>query len=270
VSFELIRNLCRDMEIKEINEKIRSKKVIIFDLDKTLARSKLSIDGEMAEILSRLLERYKISIITGGRLEQLKEQVVDHLDISPDLISNLYLQPTSGSALYVWDKNNWNEVYNEKIPEAERDRIIKTLEQAILDSGVEIPKEVYGERIEDRESQITFSALGQDALPEVKGHWDPDLKKREKIQEILQPRLPEYEVAIGGMNSIDINKNGLNKGFGVVQLSEKLTIPIEDMLFIGDRLEPGGNDHSVVDTGIDWIDVLNVGETKDILHKLLN
>jgi len=232
------------MEIKNIDQKTWQKKVIIFDLDKTLAKSKSPMDGEMVEILSKLLKRYKISVITGGKLEQLIEQVVTPLDVSLDVFSNLYLQPTSGSALYTWLNDKWNEIYNEEISKTERDKIKKALEQAIVDSDVEIPEEVYGERIEDRVSQVTFSALGQKAPLGAKRDWDPDKEKREKIQKILQPRLPEYEVAIGGMNSIDVYKKGQGKGYGVKKLSEELNIAITDMLFIGDRLEPGGNDHS--------------------------
>ncbi len=42
--------------------------------------------------------------------------------------------------------------------------------------------ETWGEQIEDRGSQITFSALGQQAPIEEKKKWDPDFTKREKIK----------------------------------------------------------------------------------------
>lgn len=257
------------MEIKDINEEIRQKKVIIFDLDKTLSESKSPIDSDMAGILSSLLEKYKISVISGGKLEQLTKGVVNHLKISKDFFPNLYLQPTSGAALYVWSNDKWDEVYSKEIPEVEREKIKKALEESIIDSGVLIPEEVYGERIEDRGSQVTFSAFGQKAPIEVKRDWDVNKKKREKIQEVLKSKIPEYEASIGGSSSIDITKKGLNKGYGVMRLSEELSTPIKEMLFIGDRLEPGGNDYSVVQTGIDWIDVSEPKETKDILRKLL-
>jgi len=257
------------VEIKNIDEKVRSKKVIIFDLDKTLALSKSPIDSGMAELLAQLLEKYKISVISGGKLKQFIKQIVVHLKVSPDILSNLYLQPTSGTALYVWNNNEWDEIYDEKISETEREIIKNALKESIVDSGVEISENVYGERIEDRESQITFSAFGQEAPFEIKCDWDKDLKKREKIQKILQPRIPEYEVSIGGVSSIDITKKGLNKGYGVKKLSEELNVAIKDMLFVGDRLEPGGNDHSVIETGVDWIDVSGPEETKKLIEQLI-
>jgi len=258
------------MEIKDINEEIKQKKVIIFDLDKTLAVSKSLIDSGMVEVISKLLKNHIVSVISGGKLEQLIKQVAGCLDNSLNIFSNLYFQPTSGSALYSWKNNEWREVYSEEIPEDERQMIKSALKESITQSGIEIPKNVYGERIEDRGSQVTFSAYGQEAPFEIKRDWDVDLKKRKKIQKILASKIPAYEVSIGGANSVDITKKGSNKGYGVKKLSQELHIAIKDMLFIGDRLEPGGNDHSVIATGIDWIDVSGPEETKTILSKLLS
>ena len=42
------------------------KKLVVFDLDGTLARSKSSIDPEMAGLLVRLLGIVKVAIISGG------------------------------------------------------------------------------------------------------------------------------------------------------------------------------------------------------------
>jgi hydroxymethylpyrimidine pyrophosphatase-like HAD family hydrolase len=40
------------------------KKIICFDLDGTLAPSKERLDDEMAELVSKLLEKYYMSVIT--------------------------------------------------------------------------------------------------------------------------------------------------------------------------------------------------------------
>ena len=42
------------------------KKLIVFDLDGTLAESKASLDAEMAALLNRLLEIVKVAVISGG------------------------------------------------------------------------------------------------------------------------------------------------------------------------------------------------------------
>jgi gamma-glutamyltranspeptidase len=52
------------------------------------------------------------------------------------------------------------------------------------------PEQTWGEQIEDRGSQITFSALGQQAPIEAKRHWDPDFAKRRKMKALLDERIP--------------------------------------------------------------------------------
>src|ERR1035441_10285233 len=61
---------------------------------------------------------------------------------------------------------------------------------------------------QDRGSQITFSALGQQAPLEEKKKWDPDFAKRKKIKAILDKLIPEFSVRMGGATSVDITKTG--------------------------------------------------------------
>jgi phosphomannomutase len=55
------------------------KGLIIFDLDGTLAESKLPLDAEMAALLARLLEVVKVAVISGGAWAQYEKQVLSHL-----------------------------------------------------------------------------------------------------------------------------------------------------------------------------------------------
>jgi hypothetical protein len=69
---------------------------------------------------------------------------------------------------------------------------------------------VWGEPIEDRGSQITFSALGQQAPLEEKKRWDPDFTKRKKIKAVLENLIPEFSVHLGGTTSVDVTKPGID------------------------------------------------------------
>ena len=60
-------------------EQFRNKKLIIFDLDDTLAPSKSSIDEEMAGLLAKLLEVKKIAVMSGGSLQRLELQILREL-----------------------------------------------------------------------------------------------------------------------------------------------------------------------------------------------
>ena len=55
------------------------KKLIVFDLDGTLAASKSSLDAEMSSLLHDLLGVVKVAIISGGAWLQFEKQVLSHL-----------------------------------------------------------------------------------------------------------------------------------------------------------------------------------------------
>jgi phosphomannomutase len=52
------------------------KKLVVFDLDGTLAESKSAIDAEMAKLLDSLLDLVKVSVISGGAWLQFEKQVL--------------------------------------------------------------------------------------------------------------------------------------------------------------------------------------------------
>ncbi len=122
--------------------------------------------------------------------------------------------------------------------------------------------------IEDRDSQITFSALGQAAPLDEKKKWDPDFGKRKKIAAILTPLIPEFSIQLGGSTSIDITRPGIDKAYGVQKLKETLGIAIEDMIFVGDALFPGGNDYPAKQAGVVSIAVRDPEETKRVIEAI--
>ena len=136
------------------------KTLIVFDLDGTLAESKASLDAEMATLLSTLLGIVKVAVISGGNWPQFEKQVLSNLPHDGRL-KNLSLLPTCGTKFYQY-AGDWKKLYSEDFTAAEKDKIISSLNKAITAAGCKVEK-VWGEVIEDRGSQITFSALGQQA-----------------------------------------------------------------------------------------------------------
>jgi phosphomannomutase len=55
------------------------KKLIVFDLDGTLAKSKSSLDAEMSTLLSALLGVVKVAVISGGNWTQFQKQLLSLL-----------------------------------------------------------------------------------------------------------------------------------------------------------------------------------------------
>ena len=129
--------------------------------------------------------------------------------------------------------------------------------------------EPWGEILEDRGSQITFSALGQQAPREAKHTWDPDGAKRAALRDAVAARLPGLEVRSGGSTSIDVTRAGIDKAFGIRALTERTGIPLSEMLFYGDRLDEGGNDYPVRAIGVPSVAVEGWEDTADKLDALL-
>ena len=130
----------------------------------------------------------------------------------------------------------------------EKETIIGALNNSVAAVGLKVEK-VWGEVIEDRGSQITFSALGQQAPLDEKKKWDPDFAKRKKIKAILDKLIPEFSVRLGGATSIDVTKPGIDKAYGIRKLRDILCIAIRDMIYIGDAVFPGGNDYPAKEAG---------------------
>lgn len=247
---------------------IQSKKLLMFDLDGTLTQSKSGISPDMAEALTKLISKKKVAIISGGGYPQFQAQILYYLPHNTENFENLFLMPTSGTRLYSW-RGSWNEQYAEHLSIRDKEKIMIALNSALKQGGYIQPQKIYGSIIEDRGSQITFSALGQQAPGKEKSSWDPTREKREAIAGFLQPKLTEFDVRIGGSTSIDITKKGVNKAFGIRRLEEYLKLGPDDIVFVGDALFPGGNDYPARATGVDCIMVKGPAETQKLIENWL-
>jgi phosphomannomutase len=227
------------------------KSLIIFDLDDTLAESKSAILPDMAVALRQLLDIKKVAIITGGKYEQIIKQVVAHLPSDVNL-SNLYLFPTCGASFYQFVDGAWTNIYEERLSPEDVKKIFQALRDAQISAGVITEAPLYGEQIEDRGTQVSWSALGQQCPSALKVTWDPDQKKRLSMLPFLAVSIPEYESRVGGATTIDVTRKWVDKKYGIYQMEKYLGIPLADMLFIGDAIFPGGNDYAAVEVGIDY------------------
>jgi HAD superfamily hydrolase (TIGR01484 family) len=239
---------------------------MVFDLDGTLAKSKSPLETEMADLLNKLMRVMKVAVISGGAWPQFEKQLLANLPRNGQL-KQLSLLPTSGTKFLRYD-GQWTQVYAETFTPGEKTKIIGALNRALDESGVR-PEMHWGEVIEDRDSQITMSALGQDAPLDVKQAWDPDFEKRKKIRAILDPMIPGFSVGMGGASSIDVTRPGVDKAYGIHKLQEVLGIPIKEMIFVGDALFPGGNDEAVRKTGATCIKVRDPEETGRVIEAVI-
>jgi hypothetical protein len=204
-------------------------------------------------------------VISGGGWPQFETQLLANLPHDESL-NNLSLLPTCGTQFYRY-AGTWKKLYSEDFTAREKTKIIESLNESLGAAGFKVDK-TWGEAIEDRGSQITYSALGQLAPIEEKKKWDPDFSRRKKIKALLDKMIPEFSVRLGGTTSIDITKPGIDKAYGIRKLADILDIAIQEMIFIGDALFPGGNDYPAKGTGVVCIRVRDPNETKRIIETI--
>lgn len=247
------------------------KKVLAFDLDGTLAESKSAMNDHVAELLDALLDHFHVCVISGGKFAQFEKQLLSNLKVEPIKLEKLHLMPTCGTRYYKYDvaKTEWEQVYAEDFTPVQKKAIIKALNEGIDTLGYREAKP-WGDLIEDRGSQITFSALGQEAPVDAKEAWDPSNQKKTKLRDVVAELIPEFEVRAGGSTSIDITKLGIDKAYGMQKLMAMLGISKDDILFFGDRLAEGGNDYPVKAMGVDSLEVSHWQDTARSLQAILH
>lgn len=247
------------------------KKVIVFDLDDTLAVSKSAISDRMSELLGQLAEKYEVCVISGGKFGQFEIQVIDRLEISPELLRKFHMMPTCGTRYYRYDKSQdqWELQYAEDLTDAQKKRIIEVLEDEA--SKIDLKnKKTWGPIIEDRLSQVSYSILGQQAPPEEKYKWaDANLELKKQFHARVAERLTDLEVRLGGATTIDITRLGIDKGYGMNKLMDALDLTKNEILFVGDKLQEGGNDYPVKAMGIDTIEVERWEDTALVIETLV-
>lgn len=260
-----------------ILSKIKNKDLVVFDLDGTLTPSKSEMDSETNGLLKELLAVKKVAVIGGGKLQLFKEQFLNALNVPNELLKNLYLFPTTATVFLRWD-NGWKKVYEHNLSKEEIEKIMAAFKAVFAEINYKKPQKTYGKIIENRGTQVTWSALGQDVVKvlggkgiELKNEWrNKNTPLKLAIAKRLQKHLPDLEVHAAGHTSIDITKKGIDKSYGLGQIEKYLKVKIKNMLFVGDAIFPGGNDYAVVRTGVDYVKVTGPAEAKMVIKFLLS
>ena len=252
------------------------KKLIAFDLDGTLAPSKSHFHPRMVALFDRLLAKYQVCVISGAKFELFQQQFLTQITSEPASLKRLHLLPTTGTRYYRYDNNEWQLIYAEDFTPEQRKKILKVLDDALEESGHRVSK-TYGPTIEDRGSQITLSPLGQEVVSElgdkgleIKETWDPNMKLRKDIVAIAEKQLPDFNVKVAGLTSIDVTVPGVDKAYGMNKLMKETDLKKEEILFLGDKIIPGGNDYAVEQMGVDCISVRSWQDTAYVIEGIVS
>lgn len=246
-------------------------RLVVFDLDGTLTPSKTSLGASMAASLRNLLAVKKVAVIGGGSWPQFERQFVRPLmkTLPHEQACRLFLFPTTSTEFYRYEHRAWKEIYRKVLSGREKKKIQKAIALALRAIAYVPPQKTWGSVVEDRDTQITFSALGQKASLAAKKAWHTHHDVRSAFRRVLQRELPDFEVRIAGLTSVDVTRKGIDKAYGVREIEKVLRIPIKDMVFIGDELRKGGNDAAAKKSGVHTISTRGPRETQRIIRAIL-
>ncbi len=239
---------------------VKEKKVIIADVDDTICDSCQIISPEMAEQILRMINQgFEFAFISGTKVEDLQKM------ISSRLKERHHLLATTGTNYTLIEKDKAEVRYNLSFSPEEKKEIFAALNKAV--EHFEIKSMTTKEdQIQDRDSQITLSAIGRNAPLEIKKKYDSSAEKRKIWVDFLKQHLDEnkYELKIGGTTSIDITRKGLDKEWGIKAFAQYHNIPFSNILFFGDKIYPEGNDFPAAKI----VDCIAVKSPKDALQHL--
>jgi HAD superfamily hydrolase (TIGR01484 family) len=246
-------------------------KLLACDLDGTLAESKQPVSLEMGELLGELLTHMPIAVMSGAGFMQYEAQLLPAIPENAHF-EKLFLFPTNAAECYIYKDKKWKAHYSHVLNTFERGRIMQALKEALEETAfnAHITRPAsWGEQLEDRGAQISFSALGQHAPTEAKTAFDPSGEKRRRLRNALAKRLPDFEIRLNATTSIEITKKGIHKAYGIRQLLSLADVAVSEILYVSDALDEGSNDSGVGDTGVHIHQVFGPEETAALIKEIL-
>ena len=231
--------------------------IYIFDIDGTLTPHRQPATDEFIQFFVEWGRDKKYHLTTGSDFKKVEEQLPRAL-----LTSAAAIFCCMGNQCYV----DGHLVYENNF--ATSKKLVDAL-TAILESS-SFPLRL-GNHIEHRQGMINFSVIGRNANHEQRDIYhehDKVARERERIVKQLGESFEHLEFTIGGKISIDIYPVGNDKSQTIDWIIENETP--QPMVYFGDRLEEGGNDHKAIvemqkyaDTS--WHNVADWRETIELL-----
>lgn len=215
-------------------------KHIFFDLDDTLTPSRTRMTADHAHLFVELCNKRDVIVVSGAQKSQMEKQL-------PSEAAGTYFSLTQNGN-YALGKDGallWSEKFT-----SEQEEAINAFIASVHDE-LKLPVRDENDLVEHRGSQISYSLIGHNETREIKKAFDPDAAKRKAILAAHTDTVAHLaslgiEVTAGGTTCFDIFLLGKHKGFNVLRLIERESWKKEDSLYVGDALEQGRNDESVI------------------------
>jgi HAD superfamily hydrolase (TIGR01484 family) len=242
------------------------KKILLFDVDGTIAESTQKISTDMKNQLVAFREKgYEVGIVGGGRYDK----ILDQLD-------NLELDHVFAECGCIYYKKN-KLVYEKNI----RSHVLYPKINVIIKKALEylsnVDYEITGHFVDLRTGLIYISLIGMDATLTERAKFIK-LDKTHRYRSNLLNKLHREMVKLGIDKDLSILEGG---SVGIVicptecdktQVLESLSsLEYDKIYYFGDKYEPNGNDHRLLyHSRVTGYPVNNPTECLDILNGIFN
>ncbi len=238
-------------------------KLFFSDVDNTLVKKGEEFSLEIKSAIKHVLAAGDEFVLCSGRplsnlikvAEQLKQE---NLNLN-------YVCGFNGGSIY--DINKQQIIYQNGLNSNQVAEISTVLEKLKLDYLLYDENSIMTTNMENEwaifESELNDIPLCQldKLIPSIKVLGLVDPNEMDKVLQLVQEALPNYTVINSTPFFIEITKNGVNKGTGLLNLQQKLAINLEDCYVFGDAM----NDYEMFKVAPNRICVANaVDELKAV------
>lgn len=233
------------------------KPLVLFDMDGTLTPARKKAQPPMVTSLQAFSEVAQVGIVSGSGvdyiLEQLEPLVAPECGANFSFLQELVLLPCNGTQIHRYVKDHWVCVYSTEMKptigfSAYR-RLIRSICQLqceLIDAYPRLP--LTGHFISDRTSLVNWCPVGREATPleraqfiEIDQKHGLRTRYKRRLREMLTQvyGIDDLQVVLGGQTSFDIYPRGWDKSYALKHF------PASEVWFVGDKCQPGGNDHEI-------------------------
>jgi phosphomannomutase len=211
--------------------------LVLFDIDGTLTTPMGVVSAEVADTVRSLKAAgHRVGVLGGSDREKAMKQ------LGPLLLEMDVAFHENGCVFYRGDALVHADQLEHFVDRADIARLVEFLLATI--ASTECPWR-YGTFVERRSCMLNVSPVGRACPADVRSafrEWDDITGCRRSIVRRVREAFPTLpiDMAVGGDISIDLFPTGMDKTRALSHLHGET-----DIRFIGDRTEPGGNDHEI-------------------------